>query len=83
MGEKPGEELPALITAALTKEDGTPGVFTVSNTTYDVIRDRMHLPKGQYCFVEENARFKLYETETEMVVDFELSALESLALYKL
>jgi len=76
------KEPTALITSALMKKDGTLGVFTASNITYDLIRDKAHLPKGQYCSVEENANFKLYETETETVVDFELSALESLALYK-
>ena len=76
------KELPSLITAALMKNDGTLGVFTVSNITYDVIRDKVHLPKGKYCSVEENARFKLYESDTETVADIELSAMESIAFYK-
>ncbi|MBE6704660.1 MAG: glycosyl hydrolase family protein [Ruminococcaceae bacterium] len=77
-----GKELTSLITAALMKNDGTLGVFTVSNTTYDIIHDKVHLPKGKYCSVEENARFKLYESETETVADIELSAMESIAFYK-
>ncbi len=76
------KELTSLITAALMKNDGTLGVFTVSNITYDVIRDKVHLPKGKYCSVEENARFTLYETEMETVADIELSAMESIAFYK-
>ena len=41
-----------------------------------------HLPKGQYRSVEENAGLKILETDTETVVEFELSAFESLALYR-
>ena len=76
------KEPTALITSALMKNDGTLGVFTASNITYDVIRDRVHLPKGKYCSVEENARLTFYETKTETVVEFELLALESFAVYK-
>ena len=77
------KEPTALITSALMKNDGALGVFTASNITYDVIRDRVHLPKGKYRSVEENAKLKFCETEKETVIDFELSALESFAVYKL
>ena len=76
------KEPTSLITSALMKNDGTLGIFTASNITYDVIRDRVHLPRGEYRSVEENARLAFYETETETVVDFELSGLESFAVYK-
>jgi len=76
------KDLTSVITSALMKKDSVLGVFTVSNITYDVICDKVHLPKGKYCSVEENAKLKLYETETETIADIELSAMESIALYK-
>ena len=56
-------------------------MFTASNITYDEIRDTVHLPKGQYRSVEESARLRMHDTDTETVVEFQLSALESFALY--
>jgi beta-galactosidase GanA len=75
------KEPTALISSALMKRDGTLGVFTLSNVTYDTVRDTAHLPKGHYACVEESSKVRICHTDTETLVEFELSPFESLALY--
>lgn len=77
------KDLSALVTSALMKKDGALRVFTVSNTDYEPIEDKVLLPKGVYRSVEENARVTLAETPDGIIADFALSAYESIALYTL
>jgi beta-galactosidase GanA len=75
------KDLSALVTSALMREDGALRVFTVSNTDYEPIKDKVMLPKGKYASVEENARVSFCETEDGVIASFELAAYESIALY--
>ena len=74
-------DTPKLICSALSSEDGSPRVITVTNVTYDKICDKMTLPKGSYLSVDDSSRLKITNARENTTVEFELAALESFAIY--
>jgi hypothetical protein len=76
------KERTALITSSLQDKDGELKMVVVTKTNYEDVTDTLVLPKGSYEFVEQNERFKIVSDNENTKVEFTLTAMESLAIFK-
>lgn len=72
----------ALITSAMSENDGNVKIITVTNTDYPEVKDTLILPLGDYELVEKKDKFNLVNEDNCTKLSFTLGAMESLAVYK-
>ncbi len=72
----------AIITTAMSDKTDTVRIVTLTNTDYDYITDTLILPDGEYQLSEEKPTFILNKENGKVKLQFTLTSLESLAVYK-
>lgn len=72
----------AIITTAMSDKTDTVRIVTLTNTDYDYITDTLILPDGDYQLSEEKPTFILNKENGKVKLQFTLTSLESLAVYK-
>lgn len=75
------KEPSALLTSATYDKNGL-RIITVTNTDYYTIKDRIIVEAGDYEFVECDGQFEILEENGKTVIEFELNALQSFAVYR-
>lgn len=72
----------ALITTAMYNDNNKLSIVTVSNTDYYSVCDKMVLEDGEYESVDTETQITITHRDGKAIVDFELGALQSFAVFK-